>query len=55
MRLYLSLRGTTVLASVIGHGPVPTGREFALTAALARSLGLSGVRRVGWSYAGGSS
>jgi hypothetical protein len=55
IRLYLSFRGTTVLASVIGHQPVPAGREFNLTAALARSLGLSGVRRVGWSYAGEAS
>jgi hypothetical protein len=51
VRLYLSYRGTTVLASVIGHEPVPAGREFELTSALARSLGLNGVGRVGWSYA----
>jgi hypothetical protein len=52
VRLYLSYRGRTVLASVIAHTPVPAGREFDLTSALARRLGLAGVRRVAWSYAG---
>jgi len=55
IRLYVSFRGRTVLASVIGHEPVAAGREFALTDALSRSLGLSGVKRVGWSYAGENS
>ena len=40
IRLYLAYRGRTVLASVIGRGPSPAGREFALTPALARPLGL---------------
>ena len=44
IRLYLAYRGRSVLASVIGHEPVPAGRELDLTAALARRLGLSGVR-----------
>jgi hypothetical protein len=52
IRLYVSYRGRTALASVIGHAPVPAGREFGLTSALARRLGLAGVARVGWSYAG---
>ena len=52
IRLYLAYRHRTVLASVVAHTPVPAGREFALTPALARLLGLSGVRRVAWSYAG---
>ena len=52
MRLYIRFRGRTVLASVIGHEPVPSGREFDLTAALARTLRLSGLKQVHWSYAG---
>lgn len=52
-RLYLGYRGRTVLASVVGHDPVPSGREFSLTPALARSLRLTGVHEVVWSYAGG--
>ncbi len=51
MRLYLSYRGRTVLASVVGHEPTPGGREFGLTPPLAARLGLSGVAEVRWSYA----
>ena len=51
LRVYLSYRGTSVLASVIGNGPTPQGREFQLTAPLARRLGLVGARRIRWSYA----
>jgi hypothetical protein len=50
-RLYLSYRGRNVLASVIDQGSAP-GASFVLTHALARRLGVSGVRRVRWSYAG---
>ena len=52
VRLYLSFRGRHVLAPVIGRGPSGPGREFDLTQALARQLGIAGVRRVRWSYAG---
>jgi hypothetical protein len=51
MRLYVSYRGRTVLASVIAHEPIPSGREFGLTPRLAARLGLSGVGAVRWSYA----
>jgi len=51
VRLYLSYRGTTVLASVIGRTPAAPGGEFGLTQALARRLGITGVRRCRWSYA----
>ncbi len=50
--LYLSYKGRSVLANVIGHEPVPTGRDFELSRALARSLRLPGTRRIAWSYAG---
>jgi hypothetical protein len=51
VRLYVS-RGTRhVLASVIGRGPTPPSAEFAITQALAHRLGITGLRRVHWSYA----
>ena len=49
-RLYLTYHGTRVLTQVIDHGPHGPGRQFDLTEALARRLGLSGVQRVEWSY-----
>ena len=52
VKLYISYRGRTVLAEVIDRGPYVPGREFDLTQALAHRLGLSGVQRVHWSYAG---
>jgi rare lipoprotein A (peptidoglycan hydrolase) len=52
VRLYLTFRGRHVLAPVIGRGPSGPGREFDLTQALAQQLGIAGVRRVRWSYAG---
>lgn len=50
-QIYLTLGTTTVLAQVIDHGPIPPGRVFDLTPALAFQLGLEGVRRLHWSYA----
>ena len=50
-RLYLTYGNRHVLASVIDQA-TPTGASFVLTHALARKLGVSGVRRVRWSYAG---
>jgi hypothetical protein len=50
-RLYLTYRNRHVLASVIDQANAP-GASFVLTHALARKLGVSGVRRVRWSYAG---
>ena len=52
VKLYLTYQGRTVLTRVIDRGPSAPGREFDLTEALARRLGLVGVQRVGWSYAG---
>ena len=49
-RLYLTYRGTRVLTQVIDRGPPQSGRQFDLTDALARRLGLSGVQQVEWSY-----
>jgi len=50
-RLYLTYRHRHVLASVIDRADAP-GASFVLTHALARRLGVSGVRRVRWAYAG---
>jgi hypothetical protein len=50
VRLYLAFRTRHVLVSVIG-GAAGTGREFDLTAPLARKLGVEGVRRIRWGYA----
>jgi peptidoglycan lytic transglycosylase len=52
VRLYVVYKGTRVLTEVIDRGPYVRGREFQLTEALARRLGLSGVAVIRWSYAG---
>jgi hypothetical protein len=57
VRLYVSYRGRHVLTEVIGRGVSAggrgdPGRQFDLTEALARELGLAGVKRIQWSYAG---
>ena len=41
----------TVLTQVVDRGPYVPGRQFDLTDALARRLGLRGVQVVHWSYA----
>ena len=50
-RIFLSFNGKTVLVQVVDRGPYVPGRQFDLTDALARRLGLSGVQEVRWSYA----
>lgn len=50
-RLFLTYHHHTVLVPVIDQGPYEAGRQFDLTDALARRLGLSGVQEVRWSYA----
>jgi rare lipoprotein A len=52
VKIYLSYQGRHVLTQVIDRGPYAPGRQFDLTEALARRLGLVGVQRVTWSYAG---
>ena len=52
VKLYIGYRGKHVLTEVIDHGPSVPGRQFDLTEALARQLGLVGVQRITWSYAG---
>ena len=50
-RIYISFHGKHVLTQVIDRGPYSSGRQFDLTEALARLIGLTGVKRVRWSYA----
>ena len=50
-RLYLTYGRRHVLASVIDQTSA-AGASFVLTHALAQRLGVTGVRRVRWSYAG---
>jgi rare lipoprotein A (peptidoglycan hydrolase) len=49
--IYVSFRGRHVLTQVIDRGPRVRGRQFELSDALARRLGLSGIRTIHWSYA----
>ncbi|HET7137555.1 MAG TPA: septal ring lytic transglycosylase RlpA family protein [Gaiellaceae bacterium] len=50
-RIFVTFHGHTVLAPVVDRGPYTPGRQFDLTDALARRLGLSGVQEIHWSYA----
>jgi rare lipoprotein A len=50
-RIFISYNGTTVLTQVVDRGPYTAGRQFDLTDALARKLGLRGVKTVHWAYA----
>lgn len=51
VRLFVTFAGHTVLAQVVDRGPYRGGRQFDVTPALARRLGLHGVQAVRWSYA----
>jgi rare lipoprotein A len=51
-RIYITFQDVHVLTEVIDRGPSVPGRQFDLTAALARKIGLTGVQRIRWSYAG---
>jgi rare lipoprotein A (peptidoglycan hydrolase) len=51
VRIFLTLHGVHVLTQVIDRGPSIPGRQFDVTDALARRLGLSGVQQVHWAYA----
>ena len=50
-RIFVTYKGTTVLTQVVDRGPYEAGRQFDLTDALARRLGLRGVQTIEWSYA----
>jgi rare lipoprotein A len=50
-RVFITFHGQTVLAQVVDRGPYVPGRQFDLTDALARRLGLRGVQEIHWAYA----
>ena len=50
-RIFITFHGHTVLVPVIDRGPYTAGRQFDLTDALSRRLGLSGVQEIHWAYA----
>lgn len=50
-KLFIDYGGTRALTRVVGRGPVPQGRAFDLTPALAKRLHLRGVREIRWAYA----
>jgi len=52
VKIYLTYAGRSVLTQVIDHGPSVPGHAFELTQALAKRIGLVGVQRITWSYAG---
>ncbi len=52
VRIYISFGGRHVLTQVIDRGPYVPGRQFDLTQALARRIGLIGVQKIHRSYAG---
>lgn len=51
VRIFLTFDGKTVLTQVVDRGPYSSGRQFDVTDALARKLGLRGVQTVHWAYA----
>src|SRR5581483_3474565 len=52
-RIFITYGGQTVLTQVVDRGPYEPARQFDLTDALARRLGLRGVQQIHWSYARG--
>jgi len=50
-KLFVSHGATEVLTQVIDRGAQLPGREFDVTTALARRLGLHGTQRVRWAFA----
>ena len=51
VKIYIQFRGTEVLTQVIDHGPDVPGREFDLTRALAKRIGLAGAQTIAWRFA----
>jgi len=52
-KLFVAFRDVRVLTQVVDRGPSGPGREFDLTPALAKLLGLHGVQTLRWSFARG--
>lgn len=53
IKLYVAFGNSPhILTQVIEHSPVPPGRKFGLTPRLAEKLGVDGVQRIRWAFAG---
>jgi hypothetical protein len=52
-KVYVAFGGKRALTQVVDRGPAAPGRELDLTPALAKLLGLHGIRRVDWAFARG--
>ena len=50
-KLLIRYGGETILTEVIDNDLVASGRQFELTPALARLVGLDGTQQVEWRYA----
>ena len=50
-RIFVEYGGTRALTRVVARSPVARDRELDLTPALAKRLGLDGVREIRWAYA----
>jgi rare lipoprotein A (peptidoglycan hydrolase) len=51
VKLFIQYRGKQVLTQVIDRGPAEPGREFDLTRAVAKVLGLTGTKTIAWRFA----
>jgi rare lipoprotein A (peptidoglycan hydrolase) len=51
VKLFISYQDKIVLTQVVDRGPSVPGREFDVTRALARKLGLEGTQQIRWRYA----
>jgi rare lipoprotein A (peptidoglycan hydrolase) len=51
VKIYIQYGGKEVLTQVIDRGPDVPGREFDVTRALARTIGLTGTRTINWRFA----
>lgn len=51
VKLYLEYKGRQVLTHVIDRGHIVPGREFDLTEALAKLLGVQGTQTIRWRFA----
>ncbi len=51
VKVYVEYQGKEALTQVVDRGPRVPGREFDVTVALARQLGLVGTRQIRWRFA----
>ena len=52
-KIFIAFRNRRVLTQVVDRGPRGPGREFELTPALGRKLGLHGLQPIRWTFARG--